>query len=431
MTLNATSKIYSSSIFRAQRQWGSRVLHYVFFAFNCSAIYVGMCIFTYLGYGQISLNENMLNTFFLAVFGCGISTVMASRISQYPGSKPWHYIPAIVFISFISLIAIFGFFRIDYSRAGWFVALIISLVAIFIEFRFWRSNMVGGFALAPFGFYRKLIEVAPGSFELLKDPTFGDRNYAGLIIDGGEKISHEWQLFVARTIVSGMPVLSAIDTYESIAGKSPLDFYSEVGYSDLRPSTLYMIIKRIAEVCVIVLLSPLIITIVAFTCILIKLESPGPAFFIQQRVGKGSKEFAMFKLRSMTTAADEDGPKFATANDMRVTKVGRVIRKYRIDELPQLLNVLLGSMSIVGPRPEQMAFVKKFEKDIPMYSYRHVVRPGITGWAQVTQGYTDDEDSAKEKLAYDFYYVKNISLWMDCNIVLLTIKTVLTGFGAR
>ncbi|MFW3379837.1 sugar transferase, partial [Glaesserella parasuis] len=120
----------------------------------------------------------------------------------------------------------------------------------------------------------------------------------------------------------------------------------------------------------------------------------------------------------------------ATTNDMRITKVGKFIRKTRIDELPQFFNVLKGDMSLIGPRPEQKVFVDKFIKEIPFYNYRHIVKPGISGWAQVIQGYADVNDT-KIKLQYDLYYIKNFSIWLDILIVFKTIKTMLTGFGAR
>ena len=116
---------------------------------------------------------------------------------------------------------------------------------------------------------------------------------------------------------------------------------------------------------------------------------------------------------------------------MRITRVGKFIRKTRLDEIPQFINVLKGEMSLIGPRPEQRAFVTQFEKDMPFYAYRHVVKPGITGWAQVVQGYAADADDTQVKIAYDFYYIKHFSYWLDLLIVLKTIRTILTGFGAR
>ena len=121
----------------------------------------------------------------------------------------------------------------------------------------------------------------------------------------------------------------------------------------------------------------------------------------------------------------------AVVGDMRITKFGHFIRKTRIDELPQFLNILKGDMSLIGPRPEQLSFVEQFNESIPFYRYRHIVRPGLSGWAQVMQGYASDEDETRVKLEYDFYYIKNFSLALDLLIILKTIQTILTGFGAR
>ena len=133
----------------------------------------------------------------------------------------------------------------------------------------------------------------------------------------------------------------------------------------------------------------------------------------------------------MTVKDESNSDKFATEEQARITRVGKFIRKFRIDELPQFFNVLKGEMALIGPRPEQESFVKLFENDIPFYGYRHMVKPGITGWAQTIHGYADDEDSTKEKLAYDLYYIKHLSLWLDINIVFKTLRTMLTGFGAK
>ena len=129
--------------------------------------------------------------------------------------------------------------------------------------------------------------------------------------------------------------------------------------------------------------------------------------------------------------SEKHGAQMATTNDMRVTRVGKFIRKTRIDELPQFFNVLKGDMSLIGPRPEQKVFVDQFEQEIPFYNYRHIVKPGITGWAQVTHGYAGDADETRVKIEHDFYYIKHISFSLDILIVFKTIKTMLTGFGAR
>ena len=165
---------------------------------------------------------------------------------------------------------------------------------------------------------------------------------------------------------------------------------------------------------------------------LIKLDSRGPVFFRQERVGKSGRVFVLLKLRTMRVDAEiETGPVWAQVGDTRVTRVGRLLRKMRLDELPQFINVLLGDMSLVGPRPERPIFVSELQERIPFYIYRHVVRPGMTGWAQVRFHYGASLEHALEKLEYDLYYVKNRSLFLDLLIIIQTIQVVLFGRGAR
>lgn len=162
--------------------------------------------------------------------------------------------------------------------------------------------------------------------------------------------------------------------------------------------------------------------------IAIKIETPGGIFYTQERLGKNGKKFKIYKLRSMVCNAEENGAQWAKKNDTRVTKVGRFIRKTRIDEIPQLFNVLKGDMSIIGPRPERPIFTKKFNKEIPGFINRLQVKPGITGWAQVNGGY---DLTPKEKWELDMYYIKNRSFKLDLLIILKTIKVIFTGDGAR
>ena len=184
----------------------------------------------------------------------------------------------------------------------------------------------------------------------------------------------------------------------------------------------------ILSIVLIILLSPVII----ITAILIKMDSKGPVLFSQDRVGENKKTYMVYKFRSMVADAEKkSGPVWAKDNDDRVTCVGRFIRKWRVDELPQLWNVLIGNMSFVGPRPEREFFVKKLKDIIPYYEERFSVKPGITGWAQVCYGYGASVEDAVEKLSYDLFYIKNMSFFMDLMIVLRTTKIVLFGKGAR
>jgi exopolysaccharide biosynthesis polyprenyl glycosylphosphotransferase len=166
--------------------------------------------------------------------------------------------------------------------------------------------------------------------------------------------------------------------------------------------------------------------------LLIKLDSKGPVFYSQERVGEKGRQFNIHKFRSMVANAEKmSGPVWAEDNDDRVTRVGRFIRRWRIDELPQLWNVLKGDMSFVGPRPERRFFVEELERSIPYYAERLSVKPGITGWAQISYGYGATVEDAVEKLNYELFYIKNMSIFMDMWIVLRTIKIILFGTGAR
>lgn len=191
-------------------------------------------------------------------------------------------------------------------------------------------------------------------------------------------------------------------------------------------------IKRLFDVLCAVLLLILASPILLLTALAIVLDSKGSIFYCQERVGQAGRAFNVLKFRSMCTDAERDGqPKWAAAKDDRVTRVGAVIRRFRIDELPQLWNVLRGDMSLVGPRPERPYFVDQLTREIPYYAVRHSIKPGITGWAQVRYRYGATVADSREKLQYDLYYVKNHSLFLDIIILFETISVVLSGEGAR
>ena len=189
--------------------------------------------------------------------------------------------------------------------------------------------------------------------------------------------------------------------------------------------------KRLLDVITVIALSPLWLPLAAGVALAVRFDSKGPALYSQPRVGRDGQVFTLWKFRSMVHGLQAPGVHFAQAEDPRITRVGRVLRRSRLDELPQLFNVLMGHMSLIGPRPEQTAFVRDFAATIPSYPYRHLVRPGLTGWAQVQQGYADSADTTRIKLSYDLYYVAHYSLALDLLIAAKTVKTVCTGFGAR
>ncbi|MEM8934777.1 MAG: exopolysaccharide biosynthesis polyprenyl glycosylphosphotransferase [Pseudomonadota bacterium] len=182
-----------------------------------------------------------------------------------------------------------------------------------------------------------------------------------------------------------------------------------------------------ASVALLVVAAPLLLLVACF----IKLDSPGPVIYRQRRVGFQGQAFSVYKFRSMRLDAEKDGPRYAAVNDQRVTKVGRLIRKTRIDEIPQVINVLRGEMSFVGPRPERPEFVSDLERAIPNYHARHLVKPGITGWAQVKYHYAATIEGAREKLRYDLEYMQRYTPVLDLIIILMTVRVALFGVGSR
>jgi len=234
--------------------------------------------------------------------------------------------------------------------------------------------------------------------------------------------------------MNGIIVEDGIEFYEHLTGKLQVERLrpSSLIFSEgFRKSKMTMWLKRVSGFSLsligLIFLSPLILMI----SILIKIDSPGSTFYQQERVGENRKVFKLLKFRSMVESAEANGPVWAEKNDGRITRIGRWIRKWRLDEIPQLVNVLRGDMSFVGPRPERAYFVEKLREEIPFYDQRFFVKPGLTGLAQVRYQYGSSKEDALEKLRYDLYYIKNLSLLFDLVIIFETIKVVLSGKGAR
>lgn len=235
--------------------------------------------------------------------------------------------------------------------------------------------------------------------------------------------------------LSGVRVFDLSTYFERMLGQIRIDFVNAgwlVFGDGFNQGLTRTVIKRMFDVLCSTLLIVLAAPVMLITALAIVLESKGPVFYRQERVGANGRNFLVTKFRSMRTDAEKDGkPRWAAANDDRITRVGHVIRRLRIDELPQLFNVLAGEMSLVGPRPERPFFVEQLTHEIPYYAVRHSLKPGVTGWAQVRYQYGSTIEDSQEKLQYDLYYVKNHSLLLDIVILFETVGVVLTGKGAR
>ena len=233
----------------------------------------------------------------------------------------------------------------------------------------------------------------------------------------------------------GVRVFDLSSFYERARGQVRIDSLraSWLIYGEgFRQGLMRTVVKRFFDLVASFILLVLALPVMLVTALAIVIEDRGPVFYRQIRVGQNGRQFKVTKFRSMRTDAEKDGkPKWASANDDRTTRIGRLIRKLRIDELPQLFNVLIGDMSLVGPRPERPYFVDQLTAEIPFYAVRHCVKPGVTGWAQVRYQYGASVDDAVQKLQYDLYYVKNHTLLLDLVVLAETVRVVLTGEGAQ
>jgi len=234
--------------------------------------------------------------------------------------------------------------------------------------------------------------------------------------------------------LAGLEVVDGPTFAERALKKIPVDLVKpgDLVFSDgfERPTWL-LVGRRLVSLFASLVLFTLAAPVLAIVAVLIKIDSKGPVFYTQDRVGMGGRTFEMLKFRTMRTDAEAAGVKWAQKNDPRVTRIGRWLRRFRVDELPQILNVVKGEMGIVGPRPERPEFVAKLRRQIPYYDLRTLVPPGITGWAQIRYPYAASLEEAREKLQYDLWYVKHLSVRLDLSILFHTAKVVLFGRGAR
>ncbi|MFV1962314.1 MAG: exopolysaccharide biosynthesis polyprenyl glycosylphosphotransferase, partial [Acidimicrobiia bacterium] len=253
-----------------------------------------------------------------------------------------------------------------------------------------------------------------------------------LAVDLRAVLSQSMAQFVSSASMSGTRIRTFTDVYEEHTGRLPMIHLAE-GWELSEPvrRASYAPVKRVLDVILVGLSIVIWVPLALIVALVVRMDTEGPILYRQARVGRHGKHFTLTKFRTMVKNAEEAGPQFTLHDDPRITRTGRFLRKSRLDEIPQLWNVLRGELSLIGPRPERPVFVEEFSREIPFYEARHLIRPGVTGWAQVNYGYADDQAETIDKLTYDLFYIKHSSFWLDLHIVGKSIWTVLTGFGAR
>lgn len=380
-----------------------------------------------------SINHQVTIT--AAVVAHMLGYMIYRRLDSFPGVATFGSIlPAFTLSYGVVFVAIF-FFRLDYSRFQAAGSFLISTLWYFSLSAVSTRLEPNRLAMVPVGNVERLAAVDNVMWHMLHTPGMIPAKVQGVVADLRADLPETWRRFITSCVLSGMPVYHVKQVMESLTGRVEIEHLSENTLGSLNPNQAYIKIKQavdwLAALTVLVAVSPFLLIV----ALLIRLETPGPALFRQQRVGYRGAVFTVYKFRTMREDNDDAGAARDRAitrdGDPRITRIGRVLRRSRLDELPQLLNILRGEMSWIGPRPEAVVLSRWYEGELAFYPYRHIVRPGITGWAQVNQGHVVAVDEVHEKLHYDFYYIKNFSPWLDLVIVMRTIRIMLTGYGAR
>jgi exopolysaccharide biosynthesis polyprenyl glycosylphosphotransferase len=380
--------------------------------------------------GPHPLLIELLPILVLASFASILAFYLARQLVQFPGSTIIIYFPVCLILNFLVMAFVVVVLRLDYSRVAIVGSLIGGLIWVILDYLMFGVRTIVRIAAVPGGKLRDITEIPNLKVEVLKKPSDHTHQIDMVVADLHHDHPAVWEAYLAKCALASIPVFDVKALIERFTGRVEIEHLSENSFGAALPSMFYLQVKYIIDIVLALCVLPFVLIVLLLAAIFIKLETPGPVMFVQKRAGYRGREFAMYKLRSMRVQGNR-GPSFTVKNDDRITRVGAVIRRYRIDELPQILNILRGEMSWIGPRPEPTDVYKRYAQEIPYYIYRHVVRPGITGWAQVTQGYAAELGEATRKLHYDFYYIKNFSAYLDLMITLRTVYTLTSGFGSR
>ena len=376
-----------------------------------------------------------------SVAGAAAAVILANyilrRMTAFPGVRAFGYILPCNAIAYGGVLAVVLVGRFSYSSIYLTASFVLSIAAATGLRYLLERRTVLRFYVVPFGRTEFTHELPSVEWIMLTEPRLPPDRRIPIVADLRFDLEERWERMLADAALRGQAVYHTKQLRESLTGKVSIEHLSENSFGSLIPNLAYAKIKRLVDVVVCLVALPLLALPMALLAIAIRLESPGPALFRQRRTGSGGRVFDVLKFRSMYHRPPAQGAlaqrdhAVTTSDDARITRIGRVMRRKRIDELPQLINVLRGEMSLIGPRPEALALSHWYEEELPFYTYRHIVRPGITGWAQVNQGHVADLESVTTKLHFDFYYIKNYTAWLDMLIAIRTGGIMLTGFGSK
>lgn len=357
-------------------------------------------------------------------------------VSTYPGIRAGQLILPAIVASHATMVTLLLLSRLPYHRPSLAAGFVLHLLWAYGIYFFVQRRVRPRIAIVPFGRVDKLAKIPNVEWHRLHRSELADTVGCNAIVaDFAADLPDEWEAFLADAAVDGRVVYQVQQLHESLTGRVEIQHLSENSFGSLAPARAYMSVKHAIDFLIAALLLPVALPVMAACALAIRISDGSPVLFRQKRIGRGGREIIVYKFRTMRLVQDldpEDREAAMTGDgDVRITGIGAWLRRTRLDELPQLWNILKGEMSFIGPRPEAQVLSSWYASEIPFYRYRHVVRPGISGWAQVNQGHVAAVDEVHLKLQYDFFYIKYFSPWLDLLILFRTVKTMLTGWGAR
>lgn len=376
-----------------------------------------------------------LNTAIGGAFAYVLSLYLFRRVATYPGVGLLGFVMPATAAGYGIVLTVFFAARLDYSRLNFGMSVAAAMFFLFLVSIHIRRHGRQRFYVIPSEHASGLTQLSGVEWTVLNEPVLPEDRRAILIADLRADLDESWERLIADAALSGYPVYHSKQVQESLTGRVEIEHLSENSFGSLVPNLSYRKLKRTLDLLLAVAALPLLVLPGLIIALLIRLDSPGPVLFRQLRRGFRGSAFYVVKFRTMRhDAAGADiarSDAITLTQDPRITRLGRFLRRARIDELPQIWNIVRGEMSWIGPRPEAIALSEWYMAELPFYTYRHIVRPGITGWAQVNQGHVADLGAVHEKLHYDFFYIKNFSAWLDLLILWRTIGVVFSGDGAK
>lgn len=390
--------------------------------------------FSKLAYSTNWLEPMVINSVYISLVANVGGLFWYRKMRSYPGTRRFAFIMPSLAFSWAAVIVFVAVFRVPYSVVVFSLGALCSSILAFLLVVLARRPFSEVYQMIPSPRVRAALTELPNLPHRICENT-GDlmRSNGAIVADLHADMPKDWDLAIVEATLKGRQVYHIKQVHESLTGRVQIDHLSENALGTLAPDESYLFVRSFAEralAAILLLLSAPLLVLVAMA---IRWDSSGPALFRQTRIGKGGREFVIFKFRTMiedsgdaTREAD-----ITRENDPRITTLGRFLRRTRLDELPQLINVVRGDMSFIGPRPETKRLSDWYASNIDFYNYRYVVLPGITGWAQVSQGHVASDEEVSRKLQYDLYYVKNFSPWLDIVVALKTVKVMLFKLGAK